>query len=151
MNKQKFNIIEDGRCYYLPMYKIKEGGLTEQLDAIQEIRFIRGNGSSQYTYGEYLEAKKLLDGMQSHGLAIPEDVYQELNNVIMTYERSPGKSGILHETLLAMMIHDLKLKNKEVPSREGSMVITKLEEALMWAELRTKNRTNAGTLNTYKK
>jgi hypothetical protein len=37
--------------------------------------------------------------------------------------------GTLHEHLLAMMIMDLKFKNTLVPSREGSLIITKLEEA----------------------
>jgi len=38
-----------------------------------------------------------------------------------------------------------------VPSRESSIAITKLEEARMWMEERTRNRVKAGVQGTYKK
>ena len=59
--------------------------------------------------------------------------------------------GTLHEHLLAMMIHDLKYKNDLVPSREGSPVITKLEEALGWLRQRQIDRTKRNVVGTYKK
>ena len=62
-----------------------------------------------------------------------------------------GKIGTLHEHLLAMMIHDLKYKNNLVPSREGSLVITKLEEALGWLRQRQVDRTKRDVVGTYKK
>lgn len=61
------------------------------------------------------------------------------------------REGTLHEHLLSMMIHDLKYKGTLVPSRENSLVVTKLEEALFWLEERTKMRELQGTLGTYKK
>lgn len=61
------------------------------------------------------------------------------------------REGTLHEHLLSMMIHDLKYKNSLVPSREGALVITKLEEAYLWLLKRQIVRENAGTLGTYKK
>lgn len=63
----------------------------------------------------------------------------------------PRVEGVLHETLLSMMIHDLKYKNTLVPSRETSLAITKLEEALMWMEERQRARVAAGVQGTYKK
>lgn len=60
-------------------------------------------------------------------------------------------TGILHESLLSMMITDLKYKNTLVPSRESSLVITKLEEALMWLEERQRSRIKAGIQGTYLK
>lgn len=59
--------------------------------------------------------------------------------------------GTLHEHLLATMIHDLKLKNDLVPSRETSMVITKLQEALMWQQMRSIDRARREVQETYKK
>ncbi len=63
----------------------------------------------------------------------------------------PRVDGILHEQLLGMMIEDLKYKSNLVPSRETSIVITKLEEALMWLEKRASDREKKGILGTYKK
>jgi len=65
-------------------------------------------------------------------------------------EEVPTRIGTLHEHLLAMMIHDLKYKNNLVPSREGSLVITKLEEALGWLRQRQIDRTKREVVGTYK-
>lgn len=61
------------------------------------------------------------------------------------------QEGTLHEHLLAVMIHDLKLKNDLVRSKETSMVITKLEEALMWQQKRSIDRARRDVQETYKK
>ena len=61
------------------------------------------------------------------------------------------KKGTLHEHLIAMMIYDLKFKNNLVPSKETSMVITKLEEALMWQQRRSIDRAKREVQETYKK
>lgn len=66
-------------------------------------------------------------------------------------ENVEKRDGTLHEHLLSMMIHDLKYKNSLVPSREGSIIITKLEEARQWMEERQKSREQAGVAGTYKK
>lgn len=60
------------------------------------------------------------------------------------------KDGTLHEHVLSAMIEDLKFKNKEVPSRETAIVITKLEEARLWMEERQRSRDAAGVIGTYK-
>lgn len=61
------------------------------------------------------------------------------------------KEGILHETLLSMMISDLKFKNSLVPSRESSVAITKLQEALHWMEERQRERETRNVEGTYKR
>jgi hypothetical protein len=65
-------------------------------------------------------------------------------------EQVEKRKGTLHEHLLSTMIHDLKFKSKLVPSRESSLVITKLEEALFWMEERQRSREAAGIAGTYK-
>jgi len=45
----------------------------------------------------------------------------------------------------------LKCLNVDYPCRENSMTITKLEEALMWQEKRTKNREARGVEGKYEK
>lgn len=59
--------------------------------------------------------------------------------------------GILHEALLSMQIHDLQYKQSLVPSRETAIVITRLEEALMWMQKRSQRRKQEGTQGTYQK
>lgn len=66
-------------------------------------------------------------------------------------EEVEKREGTLHEHLLSMMIHDLKFKNSLVPSREGSLVITKLQEALGWLRQRQVDRTSREVVGTYKK
>lgn len=66
-------------------------------------------------------------------------------------EEVEKREGTLHEHLLAMMIHDMKYKSSLVPSRESSLVITKLEEALGWLRQRQIDRAKRDVLGTYKK
>lgn len=54
------------------------------------------------------------------------------------------KDGTTNEEVLEVVIHRLKTLNKKIPSRQTSLAITKLEEALMWLENRTKERKNRG-------
>lgn len=65
-------------------------------------------------------------------------------------EEVEKREGTLHEHLLSAMITDLKYKNTLVPGREGSIAITKLEEALHWLEERQTAREAAGVVGTYK-
>lgn len=66
-------------------------------------------------------------------------------------EEVERQEGTLHEHLLATMIHDLKFKNGLVPSREGALVITKLEEAQHWLRQRQVDRQKRNVVGTYKK
>lgn len=66
-------------------------------------------------------------------------------------EQVERREGTLHEHLLSAMIHDLKFKNGLVPSREGSLTITKLEEALQWLRTRQIDRAKRAVVGTYQK
>jgi hypothetical protein len=59
-----------------------------------------------------------------------------------------NNSGILHETLLSMMIHDLMYKSTFVPSEETDYTIKCLEEALVTLQKRHADRQKRGVLNT---
>lgn len=54
--------------------------------------------------------------------------------------------GTTNEEVLAMLIDRMKYLHSRMPCRENSLVITKLEESLMWLEKRTKDRLNRGVL-----
>ena len=59
------------------------------------------------------------------------------------------RPGTLHEHLLSAMIHDLKIKNNLVPSRETALTITKMEEALHWCRARQIDRAKREVAGTY--
>lgn len=52
-----------------------------------------------------------------------------------------GINGISDEALLAILIHRARgFSNGAFPSREGSLALTKMEEAMHWLEARTRDR-----------
>ena len=55
-----------------------------------------------------------------------------------------GINGVTNETVLAALIHRTKGLNAKFPSRQNSIAITKMEEALMWFENRTAERKARG-------
>jgi hypothetical protein len=55
-------------------------------------------------------------------------------------ESKPRQTGVLTESLLEVCKHYLTAVNSQVPSRETSMAITKLDEALMWLNKRQVDR-----------
>ncbi len=55
-----------------------------------------------------------------------------------------GVNGVQWTVLLEIALTILKKLNGNFPCRENSMTITKLEEALMWQEARTKEREKRG-------
>lgn len=119
-NKRAFKTIIPGQCYQVPEYAIVEGKGIVETGGSILIPFVRG--SKQYNDPDTPELVK------EHG----------------------PQYGTLHEHLISVMIEDLKLKNKEVPSREGSLIITHLEEARHWMEERQKAREAEGVVGTYK-
>ena len=58
------------------------------------------------------------------------------------------EDGTTVEDLIAVAIGKLSMYNKEVPSRETSLAITKLEEALLWLHYRTVDRTQRSVEGT---
>jgi hypothetical protein len=66
-------------------------------------------------------------------------------------DNAPSREGTLHEHVLAMLIYDLRKKNELVPSRETSLTITHLEEAMHWLWARQLNRTARNVQGTYQK
>ena len=59
--------------------------------------------------------------------------------------------GTLIEHYLAVLIHDLSFKNDLNGSRNISLAITKLEEALHWQRARQIDRVKREVVGTYKK
>lgn len=60
------------------------------------------------------------------------------------YEDGTNKQGTTLEEMLRVSIQRLKILNEKFPCRENSIAITKMQEALMWLEERTKDRISRG-------
>lgn len=71
-------------------------------------------------------------------------VRNDVNSLSFTIQNGPikenGKNGCQVVDVIAVAKHIIEKLNKEFPCRENSMTITKLDEALMWQEKRTKDR-----------
>ena len=88
---------------------------------------------------------------------VKDTALKEIGSFQIKFVRGKGpdgtlvpEEGILSEHLISVLIHDLKHKNTVVPSRETSVAITKLQEALFWLEERQRSRTERGVVGTYK-
>ena len=124
--KDDFQIVEEGCKYRVPEYEVVEG---------EGLKLTEGVKASN---GEYYK------------IPIPIEIRFVRGSKLGSDNVEP-KKGTLHEHLIAMMIHDLKFKNNLVPSKETSIVITKLEEALMWQQRRSIDRAKREVQETYKK
>jgi hypothetical protein len=58
--------------------------------------------------------------------------------------------GTTNEEVLDVLIHRMRFLNQQVPSRENSIVITKLQEAKMWLKERAMDRNIRGVKHTDK-
>lgn len=58
--------------------------------------------------------------------------------------------GTTNEEVLEALIDRLKFLGAKLPSRENSLAVTKLEEALMWLGKRTRDRSARGVEGTHK-
>ena len=56
--------------------------------------------------------------------------------------------GTTNEEVLAMLLNRLRFLNAKMPCRENSIAITKMEEALLWLNERTAERTRRGVEGT---
>lgn len=87
-------------------------------------------------------------------LANFEKNISELNQTIQFIEKIPNivdstkldtvNDGTTNEELLEVLIDRLQYLNNKFPCRENSIVITKLEESLMWLNKRTSDRLKRG-------
>lgn len=59
-----------------------------------------------------------------------------------------GINGVQNEQVLGLLLVRMRALNARQPCRENSLAITKMEEALMWLEHRTKLRQEQGVEGT---
>lgn len=61
-----------------------------------------------------------------------------------------GRNGMQNEEVLEVLIDRMNWLNKQFPCRENSIVITKLDEALLWLNKRTADRVKRGVEGQHK-
>lgn len=75
-------------------------------------------------------------------------VRNDKNSLSFTIQNGPikeaGKNGCQVVDVIAVAKHIIEQLNAKFPSRENAMTITKLDEALMWQDKRTKDREARG-------
>lgn len=86
---------------------------------------------------------------------------EEAGQIIQFIEKEPVEAtgttlrtvndGTTNEEVLAMLIDRMKILGAKFPSRENSIATTKLQEALMWLEERTKDRLARGVEGKHEK
>ena len=86
-----------------------------------------------------------LDGYPVERLQFVNKVKQEDGSLVLVAD------GTTNEEVLRVLIDRMKYLNGRVPCRENSIVITKLEESLMWLEKRTADRLARGVEGAEKK
>ena len=110
---------------------------------------------------------EIYDGEKNAGIKIPrtgvltmdDQVIGPDNNLLVdayvaaidVKQETAPQEGTTIECLLNMLVHDLKVKQQELPSRENSIAITKLEEAQLWLAKRTMTRKQRGVFDTNNK
>lgn len=73
-------------------------------------------------------------------------VDDEANLIAFKIQNGPikeaGKNGCQVEDMIAVSKHIVEQLNAKYPCRENAMIITKLDEAIMWSKKRTQDRLN---------
>lgn len=114
MTKREFKVKELGTSYILDKWAVVDG---EGIKKVSEVEIPANESRPAMATITFVRGDKEDNG-----------------------EIVPRVDGILHETLLAIQIHDLKYKNSLVSSKETSKAIVKLQEALFWLEERSHDR-----------
>lgn len=79
----------------------------------------------------------------------PGQIIQFIEKAPLPAPAAPGtlttiNDGTTNEDLLAMLINRMQYLQDKFPCRENALVITKLEESLMWLNKRTSDRLARG-------
>ncbi len=85
-------------------------------------------------YSESINDKKVLDVKFQHGGTATTE-----------------KNGVFIEDLLIVAYTKLNEYNKELPSRENSLALTKIQEAILWLNSRKVERESRGVYGTEQK
>jgi len=102
----------------------------------------------------YLEKKEILQILDviDRFLNKSKDDFQKCSrcNALLDYDKDICVNGCHNEDLLVIVLDRLNgFQNSEYRCRENAIAITKIEEALLWLNKRTKDRITRGVEGTY--
>ena len=80
----------------------------------------------------------------------------DIDNVLIQFQNGPinevGVNGITHEVLLAILIDRMEgFQAGQYACRENALALTKMQEAQMWLQKRTRDRMVRGVEGTHEK
>lgn len=88
---------------------------------------------------------------KGHKYALKNFEHESASQIIQFIEKEPEGEGLktindgtTNEEVLLMLIDRMQYLQGMFPCRENAIVITKLQESLMWLEERTKDRKKRG-------
>ncbi len=91
-----------------------------------------------------LNGYEVADCATNFGGHRPLLIHEKSNQIAFKLQQGPvkeaGKNGCQVSEIIAVAKMIIEGLNKDFPCRENAMTITKLDEALMWQEKRTKDR-----------
>jgi hypothetical protein len=94
-------------------------------------------------------------GNVSHSYLVSIETNNGVKEVPLEFQNGPiaeaGVNGITQEVLLSVVIDRLRgFQNGDYKCRENAIALTKIEEALMWLNSRTRSREQRGVEGTHK-
>ena len=88
------------------------------------------------------------------GIGSPSSDEEPLPWLLLQFQNGPieehGVNGVQLPDVLRVCLARYRMLNEAFPCRENAIVITKLQEAIMWDEERTAQRTAKGVEGFYK-
>lgn len=101
------------------------------LETMKNVGFINGELVVETQSGMILEGRSIIVDHDENTI-----LFKIQNGTI----KEAGKNGCQVEDIIAVSKHMVEELNKKFPCRENSMIITKLDEAIMWSKKRTADR-----------
>lgn len=110
--------------------------MSVEYDTLKEFHdYVNKNSGSSADFTEYqIEGKPVISIEWQHGPT-----------------KENPRNGAFLEDVLAVVYAQLKALNTEYPSRENSLALTKIEEAVLWLAQRKAERENRGVYGTKEK
>lgn len=88
--------------------------------------------------------------LDSFNFGKPSQAIQFIEKIPVGELLGTVNDGTTNEEVLAVLIDRMKYLQDKFPCRENAIVITKLEESLMWLEKRTSDRVSRGVEGSHK-
>ena len=131
-------------CEWEPVDRLQYGAVKATVHRRDTQNINYGGGAHEYSFNSMYKNTET-------GKMEFNDILQQDVRFVEAGDNGSVIPGITDEQLLICMIDRQNRLNSRFPSREGSIVVTKLEEALMWKEARSRERDSRNVLGKLEK